>query len=193
LVAAVYARRSTDQNVAEDTKSVTRQIDNARAFAESQGWAVDERYIFSDDGVSGAETRKLVEKRMLDLIKNGAPFEVPVMQAQARFSRRDGDEAFTELKSIARSGVEAWFYADGRVVRRESDSKGGGRHVSESGNRYFDDPGRCPAHSTGPQRRPVSWNTDIVKGCTTSIWGNQKLSGLKARTRLKSVRRDEAF
>lgn len=80
MVAAVYARKSTDQNVAEDAKSVTRQIDNARAFAESQGWAVDERYIFSDDGVSGAETRKLVEKqRMLDLIKNGAPFEVLVM------------------------------------------------------------------------------------------------------------------
>lgn len=64
----------------EDAKSVTRQIDNDRAFAESQGWAVDERYTFSDDGVSDAETRKLVEKqRMLDLITNGAPFEVLVM------------------------------------------------------------------------------------------------------------------
>ena len=81
-VAAIYARKSTDQNVADDAKSVTRQIDNARVFAESQGWVVDERYIFSDDGVSGAETRKLVEKqRMLDLIKDGAPFEILVMQA----------------------------------------------------------------------------------------------------------------
>jgi DNA invertase Pin-like site-specific DNA recombinase len=34
------------------------------------------------------------------------------VREQSRFSRRDGDEAFGELKKIARAGVEVWFYRD---------------------------------------------------------------------------------
>lgn len=30
MIAAIYARKSTEQNVAEDAKTVTRQIDLAR-------------------------------------------------------------------------------------------------------------------------------------------------------------------
>ena len=34
MIAAIYARKSTDQSgVADDAKSVTRQIETARAFA----------------------------------------------------------------------------------------------------------------------------------------------------------------
>ena len=36
------------------------------------------------------------------------------MREQARFSRRDGDEALAELKRIAQAGVEIWFYQDAR-------------------------------------------------------------------------------
>jgi hypothetical protein len=39
------------------------------------------------------------------------------MQSQDRFSRRDGDEAFAELKSVARTVVEIWFYADRQPFR----------------------------------------------------------------------------
>ena len=38
-------------------------------------------------------------------------FDVVVMQAPDRFSRRDGDEAFGELKQLAQH-VDIWFYAD---------------------------------------------------------------------------------
>ena len=74
--AAIYARKSTGQHVAEDAKSVTRQIENAKAFAVTKGWTVDDRYIFVDDGVSGADARRLRERRrMIDLITNGrCPF-----------------------------------------------------------------------------------------------------------------------
>ena len=112
-VAAIYARKSTAQDVGDDAKSVTRQVENAKAFAAAQGWAVDDRFIFIDDGVSGAETRKLVEKqRMIDSIVSGrCPFHVLVMQSNDRLSRRDGDEALSELKSLA-AHVEVWFYAE---------------------------------------------------------------------------------
>jgi site-specific DNA recombinase len=111
-VAAIYARKSTEQNVADDAKSVTRQIDNARAFATAHGWTVDDRFIFVDDGVSGAETRKLLGKQRL--IQMADQFDVVVMQAQDRWSRRDGAEAWVELKALAQRDVEIWFYADAR-------------------------------------------------------------------------------
>lgn len=62
LAAAIYARKSTDQaGVADDAKSVTRQIAQASAFAEARGWIVDDSHVYIDDGVSGAEFAHLWE------------------------------------------------------------------------------------------------------------------------------------
>jgi DNA invertase Pin-like site-specific DNA recombinase len=57
MMAAVYARKSTADQDGTDTeqKSVARQIDNARAFAVSRGWAVQDRHAYSDDAKSGAK------------------------------------------------------------------------------------------------------------------------------------------
>ena len=49
--AAVYARKSNAQDVAEDLKSTARQIEAARAFAASKGWTVSR--VFEDDAISG--------------------------------------------------------------------------------------------------------------------------------------------
>ena len=44
MIAAVYARKSTEQTgVADEQKSVTRQIDHARAYAVRKGWTADLR------------------------------------------------------------------------------------------------------------------------------------------------------
>jgi DNA invertase Pin-like site-specific DNA recombinase len=40
MCAAIYARKSNEQNVSEDAKSITRQRELSRAFAETQGWRV---------------------------------------------------------------------------------------------------------------------------------------------------------
>ena len=56
MIAAIYARKSTEQNgIAEDAKSVTRQIEHAKAYALGHGWTFTESHIYVDDGVSGAE------------------------------------------------------------------------------------------------------------------------------------------
>jgi hypothetical protein len=48
MIAAVYARKSTEQTgVADDQKSVTRQVGHARAYAERRGWSI------SEDGMRG--------------------------------------------------------------------------------------------------------------------------------------------
>ncbi len=54
MIAAIYARKSTDQTgVAEDQRSVTRQVEHAHAYAERKGWQVAEEHIYVDDGISG--------------------------------------------------------------------------------------------------------------------------------------------
>ena len=56
MIAAIYARKSTDQNgVGDEEKSVTRQIEHAEAYASKKGWTVAEEHIYVDDGISGAE------------------------------------------------------------------------------------------------------------------------------------------
>jgi site-specific DNA recombinase len=115
MIAAIYARKSTEQRSADaDAKSVPRQLENARAFAAAKGWTVADAHVYADDAISGAETRKLVNRqRLLDAVSRGRPpFQVLVMRDSSRFSRRDGDEAFGELKRLAQAGVEIWFYQD---------------------------------------------------------------------------------
>jgi DNA invertase Pin-like site-specific DNA recombinase len=59
MIAAVYARKSTDQNgVGEEEKSAARQIEHAKAYAARKGWVVDDGHVYSDDGISGAEFKK---------------------------------------------------------------------------------------------------------------------------------------
>jgi DNA invertase Pin-like site-specific DNA recombinase len=55
MMAAIYSRKSTEQNVAEDAKSVTRQIENARAYSLQKGWTIADEHVYVDDGISGAE------------------------------------------------------------------------------------------------------------------------------------------
>lgn len=46
---AIYARKSQEQHVADEVKSVTRQVEHARAYATRKGWTVDEACIFVED------------------------------------------------------------------------------------------------------------------------------------------------
>ena len=54
-LAAVYARKSTEQNVADEDKSVTRQIELARTCAAQHGFEVPQEHVYVDDAISGAE------------------------------------------------------------------------------------------------------------------------------------------
>jgi hypothetical protein len=41
MIAAIAARKTTEQNgIAEDAKSVMRQVEHARAYAFKHGWTV---------------------------------------------------------------------------------------------------------------------------------------------------------
>jgi DNA invertase Pin-like site-specific DNA recombinase len=56
MIAAIYARKSTEQaGVADEQKSVARQIDHARDYATRKGWTAGDQRVYVDDGISGAE------------------------------------------------------------------------------------------------------------------------------------------
>ncbi len=61
MKAAIYARKSTDDSDRnEENKSVTRQVERARAYSEAKGWTIASEHIFVDDGIKAAPSTKTV-------------------------------------------------------------------------------------------------------------------------------------
>lgn len=111
--AAIYARKSTEQNVSADAKSVTRQTELARAFAASKGWTVAGTY--EDDGVSGRLRTKLVSRNRMLAAAMAEEFNVLVVRDLDRLSRND-EELPGLIYTLRDAGVEVWCYADGNRV-----------------------------------------------------------------------------
>jgi DNA invertase Pin-like site-specific DNA recombinase len=89
MIAAIYARKSTEQNdVADGQKSVARQLDHARESATRKGWTVEDCFVFVDDGISGAEfANRPCFLRLMNALKPRAPFQALVMSEESRLGR----------------------------------------------------------------------------------------------------------
>jgi DNA invertase Pin-like site-specific DNA recombinase len=100
LIAAVYCRKSTEQTgVADDAKSVRRQIEHATAYAARKGWTVPEACVFVDEGISGAEFANHPGfVRLMAALRPRAPFQVLVMSEESRLGREAIETAYA-LKS----------------------------------------------------------------------------------------------
>jgi site-specific DNA recombinase len=114
MQAAIYARKSTEQNgVTEANKSVTRQKELARAFAAARGWAVVAE--FEDDGISGAEfERRPGFQAMLAAARRGN-FHYLVVAEQKALGRESYETQHT-IKRLAQAGVDVWSYMDGKSL-----------------------------------------------------------------------------
>lgn len=115
MIAAIYARKSTEQNgVAEGEKSITRQMEHARAYVGSKGWTVDEDSVFVDDGISGAEfTNRPGFLRLMNALKPRPPFQVLIMSEESRLGRESIETAYA-LKQLVQAGVRVFFYFEDR-------------------------------------------------------------------------------
>src|SRR5262245_20117373 len=90
MIAAIYARKSTEQaGVGDEEKSVIRQVEHARAYAEKRSWTVDEAHVYVDDGISGAVfgSRRPGLARLLNALSPRPPFQVLVMSEESRLGR----------------------------------------------------------------------------------------------------------
>src|SRR3989442_11894645 len=112
MIAAIYARKSNDQNgVAEEAKSVTRQIEHATAYAQHKGWTVADEHVYVDDGISGAEfvNRPGFVRLMNAVAGKPRPFDVLVMSEESRLGREQFETSAATWK-IVTAGIRVFFY-----------------------------------------------------------------------------------
>jgi DNA invertase Pin-like site-specific DNA recombinase len=112
MFAAIYARKSTDQNIADEEKSVTRQVEHA--CAEREGWTVADEHVYADDGISGAEFLKRPGfLRLMNALKPHPPFQVLIMSEESCLGREQIETAYA-LKQIMDAGARVFFYLEDR-------------------------------------------------------------------------------
>ena len=121
MIAAIYARKSTDQHgVADAEKSVTRQIDHAKAYALKKGWTVADDHVYVDDGISGAEFANRPDfLRLMNALKPTPPFQLLIMSEESRLGRESIETAYA-LKQLVTAGVRVFFYLENRERTLES-------------------------------------------------------------------------
>jgi DNA invertase Pin-like site-specific DNA recombinase len=114
-IAAIYARKSTDQpGVADDQKSVARQVEHARQYAARKGWTVPDEHVYVDDGISGAEfAARPGFLRLMNALRPHPAFQVLVMSEESRLGREAIETAYA-LKQIVMARVRVFFYLEDR-------------------------------------------------------------------------------
>jgi len=119
--AAIYARKSTEQDKDADSKSVARQIELAKAFAAERGWIVPDDLVFSDDAVSGAEWNGrhgwTAMKAAAGVGQRGAisKFQFLIVANQSRIGR-DAARVPYEVAQIEECDVTIYSYQTKRAV-----------------------------------------------------------------------------
>ena len=113
--AAIYARKSTEQHgVADEAKSVARQIEHARTYAARKGWLVNEEHVYQDDGISGAEfVKRPGFIRLMNALKPRPLFDVLIMSEESRLGREAIETGYA-LKQIIDAGIRVFFYLEDR-------------------------------------------------------------------------------
>jgi site-specific DNA recombinase len=121
MIAAIYARKSTEQNgVGDEEKSVTRQIEHAKAYAAKKGWASAEEHVYVDDGVSGAEfVKRPGFLRLMNALKPKPSFQILIMSEESRLGREQIETAYA-LKQLITAGVRVFYYLEDRERTLES-------------------------------------------------------------------------
>ena len=118
MKAAIYARKSSDDNDKnEENKSVTRQVDRAKAYATANNWSVDEEHVFVDDGISGADFKK--RQGLLRMLNRLKEFDVIVMSELSRLGREQWKTAGA-LANIAANNVKVYFYLTNEELKFET-------------------------------------------------------------------------
>ncbi len=115
MIAAIYARKSTEQNgVADEVRSVARQVEHAKAYAAKKGWAIAEPHVYVDDGISGAEfARRPGLMRLMNSLKPKPTFQVLIMSEESRLGRESIEVGYI-IKQLVSANVRLFFYLEDR-------------------------------------------------------------------------------
>ncbi|MPZ18097.1 MAG: hypothetical protein GEV06_09320 [Luteitalea sp.] len=100
--------------VSEEAKSVTWQIEHAKAYATRKGWTVADDCLFSDDNISGAEFATRPDfLRLMNALKPHPKFQVLIMSEESRLGRESIETAYA-LMQLVTAGVRVFFYLEDR-------------------------------------------------------------------------------
>lgn len=139
MIAAIYARKSTEQTgISDEEKSVTRQIEHAKAYATQKGWTVPDELVFVDDGINGSEfIMRPCFLRLMNSLKPVPPFQFLVMSEESRLGR---DRIRTEysMLGIVEAGVRVFCYLTDQEVCMEDETSrfmGAARHFASGAER----------------------------------------------------------
>ena len=115
MIAAAYLRKSTDQSgMADEERSVTRQLERARAYADKKGWTLRDEHVYCDDGISGAEfVKRPGFIRLVTALEPRPRFQVLIMSEESRLGRESIETGWT-LKKITDAGVRVFYYLEDR-------------------------------------------------------------------------------
>jgi DNA invertase Pin-like site-specific DNA recombinase len=123
MIAAIYARKSQKQEGHDDEgKSTVRQIAHAREYAQKKGWEVDDRHVYVDDAISGAEFVKRPDfRRLRAALDPVSPFQVLIVSEQSRLGR-DTIRTLTAIQEITDADVRIFGYLDDREIAVKNDA-----------------------------------------------------------------------
>jgi DNA invertase Pin-like site-specific DNA recombinase len=110
--AAVYARKSNEEanKEADETKSVSRQIEHAKAYARKKGWVVPDEHVYTDDGISGAIfAGRPGFMALMAALKPKPKFDVLIMSEESRLGREQIEVSYA-LKQVVTAGVRVFCY-----------------------------------------------------------------------------------
>jgi site-specific DNA recombinase len=170
--AAIYARKSTEQNdVPEDQKSVTRQIEGARAFIATKGWSLDEMHVYTDDGISGTlfTGRPAFQRMMRDA--EAMSFDALVFFDLDRLGR-NGRRSMDTLHTLADFGVSIWDWSTGQELELNSLAGETMAFMRTRFNQEYQESNR--KHARASARRKAEQG--LVTGGKTFGYDNQRIA-----------------
>jgi site-specific DNA recombinase len=123
MITAIYARKSTDDSAkSDDARSTTRQVDRAREYAAKRGWAVDDRFVFVDEAVSGAEWKNRHDfNRLLAALDPKPEFQVLIVSELSRIGR-DTVRTPYFVQQIEEAGVAIYSYLNDAPITLADES-----------------------------------------------------------------------
>jgi DNA invertase Pin-like site-specific DNA recombinase len=120
--AAIYVRLS-DEDVSGKSLGIDStgvQLKDAREAIAREGWIVDERHVYVDDGLSGRKLGRARWQSMLAAARRNE-FSIMVVRDYDRWARIHPVDALKLIKDLADLGVKLWEYRVRQYVSVEGD------------------------------------------------------------------------
>jgi site-specific DNA recombinase len=189
MLAAAYIRKSNDQqDRTEDVKSVATQRGLVAAFAGSRAWTVDEKYIFADDGITGAlfAERPGLQALLAATRTTPVPFTKLIVVEQSRLGR-DQIDTMVLIRDIEEAGIEIWSTRDGRRIALSDDTS----KLLASLEGWRDESERKKTATRVRDAAKTRFERGYVVGDRVYGYKNERLLGVKGAARLV-IHREQA-